>query len=69
MKRRKIYATFKGGIWASDLAEMWSLFSFNGGVIHLLNFVDVITKYEWVKPLKDKKAKTVSHCFWKTKRI
>ena len=36
---------------------MWSLFSFNGGVIHLLNFVDVITKYEWVKPLKDKKAK------------
>ena len=29
----------------------------------LLCVIDVFTKYAWVKPLKDKKAKTVLHGF------
>ena len=29
----------------------------------MLCFIDVFTKYNWVKPLKDKKARTVPHGF------
>lgn len=36
-----------------------SLFSFNDGVIHLFCVADVFSKYAWVKPLTDEKAKTV----------
>ena len=35
-----------------------SLFSFNG-VIHLFCVTDVFSKYAWVKPSTDEKAKTV----------
>ena len=38
---------------------MGSLSFFNRGVKYLLSVIDVFTKYAWVKPLKDKKAKTV----------
>ena len=42
---------------------MGLLLSFkNRGVKYLLSVIDVFTKYAWVKPLKDKKAKTVPHC-------
>ena len=58
-KRRKVYARFKGNVWAADLAEMGSLFSKNKNVKYLLCVIDVFTKYVWVKSLKDKKGKTV----------
>ena len=38
---------------------MGSLSSKNRGVKYLLCVIDVFTKYGWVKPVKDKKAKTV----------
>ena len=58
-KRRKVYARFKGNIWAKNLAEMGSLSSKNKNVKYLLCVIDAFTKYAWVKPLKDKKSKTV----------
>ena len=42
---------------------MGSFSTFNCGVKHLLCAIDVFTKYVWVKPLKDKKGKTVLHGF------
>ena len=47
---------------------MRSLSSKNWGIKFLLYVIDVFTKYAWlngymVKPLKDKKAKTVLHDF------
>ena len=36
---------------------MESLSSKNKNVKYLLCFIDVFTKYAWVKPLKDKKVK------------
>ena len=63
LKRRKFYVRFQDNISATDLAEMGSLPSLNGGVKYLLCVIDVSTKYAWVKPLKDKKAKTVVHGF------
>ena len=59
LKRRKVYAGFKGNIWSSDLAEMESLSSKNKNVKYLVCVIDVFTKLAWVKPLKDKKGKTV----------
>ena len=59
IKRRKISARFKDNIWSRDLAEMESLSSNNQNVKYLLCVLDVFTKYVWVKPLKDKKGKTV----------
>ena len=59
---RKVYARLNNNIWAADLAEIES-FSFNHDVKFLLCVIDVFTKYAWVKPLKDKKAKTVLHGF------
>ena len=42
---------------------MESLSSKNKNVKCLLCAVDVFTKYAWVKPLKDKKSKTVLNAF------
>ena len=49
----------KINIWAADLAKMGWLFSCNCGVEYLLRVMDVSTKYAWVKPLTNKKAKTI----------
>ena len=60
-KKEKAYARFKDN--AEDLAEMTSLSSKNCDAKYLLCLIDVLTKYTWVKPLKDKNAKTVLHGF------
>ena len=44
-KRRKVYAIFKGNIWAADLTEMGLLSSSNKNVKYLLWVIDVFTKY------------------------
>ena len=62
-KRRKVYPRFKGNIWAADLAEIESLFSKNKNVKYLLCFIDIYTKYAWVKPLKGKSGKRVLNSF------
>ena len=48
---------------AADIAIMGSLSSKNRSIKYLLCVIDVSTKYFRVKPLKDKKAKTVLHAF------
>ena len=63
VKIRNFYDRFTDNIWAADLAEMVSLYSRNRGAIYLLFLLDVFTKYEFVKPLKDKNAKTVLNGF------
>ena len=59
IKRRKAYLSCSDNIWATDLAEIRSLSFFSSGVKYLLYAIDVFTKYAWVKPLKDKKDKTI----------
>ena len=62
LKGRKSNARFKGDIWVADLAEIVLLSSKNWGVKYLC-VIDVFTKYVWVKPLMDKKAKAVLNGF------
>ena len=54
---------FKDNIRTAVLAEIKSLSSKNKNVKYLLCVIDVFTKYAWVKPLKDKKGKTVLNTF------
>ena len=64
-KRRKVYGRwkFKDNIWATDLIEMWSLSFKNLGDKCPLYVIDAFTKDAWVKPLTDKKFKTVRNGF------
>ena len=62
-KKRKDYARFKDNIWAADLVETGSFSPKNRNVKYLLCVIDVFIKYAWVKPLKDKKGKTVLNAF------
>ena len=62
-KRRNVYTRLKDNIWAADLAEVELLSSKNKIIKCLLCVIDVFTKYAWVKPLKDKKGKTVLNAF------
>ena len=58
-----MYARFKSNIEAADLPEMGSLYSKNGGDIYLGYVTYALSKYVWVKPLNNKKAKTVLNGF------
>ena len=57
LKGRKVYARFKNNIWAADLAEIKSLSSKNKNIKYFLCVIDIFTKYECVKLLKDKRGK------------
>ena len=49
--------------WVADLVEMQTLKKWNRGVRYLLTVVDVLSKYAWVEPLKDKTGKAVAVAF------
>ena len=53
----------KSKIWAADLVEMQKFSKWNKGITYLLTVIDVFSKYGWIKPLKDKKTKSVSSAF------
>ena len=40
--------------WAADLADIKNLSRYNKGVKYLLTVVDVLSKYAWVVPMKNK---------------
>ena len=40
--------------WAADLADMKNLSGYNKGVKYLLTVLDVLSKYAWVVPMKNK---------------
>ena len=62
-KRRNVYVRFKDNIWAADLAALESLSSKNKNPRYLLCEISVFIKHTCVKPLKDKKGKTVLNAF------
>ena len=55
-KKRKVYSAFKDNIWASDLADMQLISTFDKGFKFLLCVTDIYSKYAWIVPLKDKKG-------------
>lgn len=50
-------------LWEADLIELRNLKSYNDGYSYLLAIVDVLSKYAWVEPLRDKTASCVIKAF------
>ena len=64
-KRRNIYSSFRDIIWGVDLADMQSLSNCNKGIKYFLCPTNLLSKYAWVVPLKDKRGITIVNSFQK----
>ena len=62
-KRRRVIVQGIDYQWEADLADVQNLSKDNEGVKFLLVIVDVFSRFLWVRPLPDKKAKTVIEGF------
>ena len=54
--------------WVADLVEVQPLAKYNRGIRYLLTVVDVLSKYAWVQPLKDKTGVALVKAFEKIVR-
>ena len=54
-KKRKVYSSFRDNIWGDDLADMHSLSKYNKGNKYLICAIDLLSKFVWLAPIKDKK--------------
>ena len=62
-KKTTIYLGFKDNIWGVDLADMQSLSKYNKGIKYLLCAIDLLSKYAWFIPIKDKKVVSIVDAF------
>ncbi len=58
-KRNRVYVRNIDELWQLDLADMQSLSRYNKGFKYLLTCIDVLSKYAWAVPLKDKTGKSL----------
>ena len=58
-----MYSSFKYNIWGVDFADMQLISKYNKGIRYLLCAIDLLSKYAWVVPLKDKKGATIANGF------
>ena len=61
-----MYSAFKGNIWGADVADMQIVSKLNKGFRLLLCIIDILIKYAWVVPLKDKKGVSIVNAFQKS---
>ena len=61
--RRRVLVDGLDQQWQADLADVQSLAKSNDGVRYLLIVLDVLSRYAWVQPLRNKDAKTVTEAF------
>jgi hypothetical protein len=61
--RNITYKHFKRYQFQMDLVEVGQFADKNDGVKYLLNCIDIFTRYAFVRPIKDKSAKTVLDAF------
>ena len=57
-KSRRVYSSFKYGIWAVDSADV-QLISIYKGIRYLLCAIDLFSKYGWAVYLKGRKGITI----------
>ena len=63
LRKRKMHAAFKDNIWGAHLADMQLLSRYNKEIRFLLCVIDILSKYAWVVPLKDKKGVSIATAF------
>ena len=49
--------------WQADLVDLGKLASYNKGFKYLLTCIDVLSRYAWIVPLKNKTGKTLKEAF------
>ena len=64
-KKRKVYSSLRDNICGVDLADMQSLSKYNKGIKYFLCPIDLLSKYAWVVPIKDKKGVCIVNAFKK----
>lgn len=62
-KRVKVRVSEMNGQFDADLADMVSLSRYNKGFKYLLIVIDILTRFLWVQPLKNKTGKEVTRAF------
>lgn len=62
-KRRMYNVSGVDDVWEADLIDVRSLSTYNNGYTYLLSVIDVLSKFAWVEPLKDKTSVTVANAF------
>ncbi|KAK3093243.1 hypothetical protein FSP39_013116 [Pinctada imbricata] len=62
-KRRKVLVAVIDQQWQADLVDLQSIAKYNDGYKYLLTCIDVLSKYAWVIPLRDKTGKTLVEAF------
>ena len=63
--RRPVIVTSINQIWSMDLAFMETFASYNDGYKFILCIVDVLSKFAWCVPLKNKGANNFFVCVGK----
>ena len=63
--RNRVIATGKDSHWQADLCDMKSLKTYNNGNTFMLTVVDVLSKFGFAEPVKNKTPKEVSEAFRK----
>ena len=64
-KKRKVYSSFRDNIWGVDLADMQTLSKYNKRIKYLLCAIDLLSRYAWVTPIKNKKGTSAVNTFQK----
>ena len=64
-KTRRVYFSFRYNIWGVDLADVQLISKYNKGIRYLLCVIDLLSKYDWAVPLKDKKGVSITNAFQK----
>ena len=64
-RRNRVIVFAMDSQWEADLVDLQSLRRHNKGYRYLLTCIDVLSKYAWVVPLKDKKRSTLVKAFQK----
>ncbi|XP_078664112.1 uncharacterized protein LOC144907181 [Branchiostoma floridae x Branchiostoma belcheri] len=62
-KRGRVVVSGLNHQWQADLADLSSLAKHNDGYRYLLTCIDVLSKFAWVVPIKDKKGLTLVEAF------
>jgi hypothetical protein len=62
---RKTFAKPINNVFQADLADMRNLASFNNGYSYILTCIDVLSRYAFAVPVKDKRGLNVSVAFGK----
>jgi transposase InsO family protein len=50
-------------VWEADLMDVRSIKSYNNGYSYILVVIDVLSKFAWLEPVKDKTSKNVAKAF------